>query len=377
MTARRGLLGGRTSRALRAGRTSGASRPRRANRTSGASRPRRANRTGGTSRPRRAGRTRDTGRARWTSGPNVARRARGAAFTRRAGHALRARGALLAGGPCGAHLATFALRAGTTGHTLRSNRPLRPSRASLAARASRANRTTLTGRPNRAHRPRAARRVHQYRDQQGRGRRDHHIAIERVRRHPLLELVHITPVLYEPPKPRSARQVGRRRIRFYTHCMEPFWHNKSLEAMTRDEWESLCDGCGRCCLHKLREDRTEKLHFTNVACRLLDVTTARCSNYAQRRRFVPDCIQLTPQMLNEIDWLPPSCAYRLLQEGRDLPWWHPLVSGRAESVIEAGISVAGRVVTERDSGALEDHVVPWPGKLPRSAGPLTKRKKPK
>ena len=159
--------------------------------------------------------------------------------------------------------------------------------------------------------------------------------------------------------------------------MEPFWHNKSLEAMTRDEWESLCDGCGRCCLHKLREDRTEKLHFTNVACRLLDVTTARCSNYAQRRRFVPDCIQLTPQMLNEIDWLPPSCAYRLLQEGRDLPWWHPLVSGRAESVIEAGISVAGRVVTERDSGALEDHVVLWPGKLPRSAGPLTKRKKPK
>jgi uncharacterized cysteine cluster protein YcgN (CxxCxxCC family) len=154
--------------------------------------------------------------------------------------------------------------------------------------------------------------------------------------------------------------------------MEPFWHSKSLDAMTRDEWESLCDGCGRCCLHKLREDRTEKLHFTNVACRLLDGGTAQCSNYAHRQRFVPDCIQLTPQLINEIDWLPPSCAYRLIQEGRDLPWWHPLVSGRPETVIEAGISVAGRVVAERDSGALEDHVVPWPGKLPRSAGPLPK-----
>lgn len=175
----------------------------------------------------------------------------------------------------------------------------------------------------------------------------------------------------------APRPVGRGRITPYTPQMTPFWHSKSLDAMSRDEWESLCDGCGRCCLHKLREDRTEKLHFTNVACRLLDGATARCSNYAERRRFVPDCIQLTPQLLNEIDWLPPSCAYRLIQEGRDLPWWHPLVSGRPETVIEAGISVAGRVVAERDSGGLEDHVVPWPGKFPRQAGPLPKRKRPR
>ena len=356
MTACRALFGARPGRPLRSGRAHGTGR------------------TGGTGLTDSAGRT---WRARWTRGADVARSARRAAFTRRSSHTLRARRALLAGWPGRARLTTCTLGTRGTGHTLRSDGALRPSGAGLATRAGRADRATLTGGPHRAHGPGAAHRAHQQADHKGRGRRDDNIAIERVCRHPLLELVHKTPELHEPPKPRSARLVGRRRIRPYTHTMEPFWHSKSLDAMTRDEWESLCDGCGRCCLHKLREDRTEKLHFTNVACRLLDGATARCSNYADRRRFVPDCIQLTPQLLNEIDWLPPSCAYRLIQEGRDLPWWHPLVSGRAESVIEAGISVAGRVVTERDAGALEDHVVPWPGKLPRSAGPLTKRKKPK
>ncbi|WP_160120649.1 YcgN family cysteine cluster protein [Rhodovarius lipocyclicus] len=155
---------------------------------------------------------------------------------------------------------------------------------------------------------------------------------------------------------------------------QPFWRAKPLEAMTRPEWESLCDGCGRCCLHKLRDDDTGELGFTNVACRLLDGATGRCRNYEKRRRFVPDCMQLTPELVREIDWLPPTCAYRLLAEGRDLPDWHPLVSGRAETVFEAGVSVAHRVVPERDAGALETHVVPWPGRWPKQAGPLPRKR---
>ena len=137
--------------------------------------------------------------------------------------------------------------------------------------------------------------------------------------------------------------------------------------MSRAEWESLCDGCGRCCLHKLRDEDTERLAFTEVACRLLDVGTARCKDYANRKRHVPDCVKLTPRKLDEIDWLPPSCGYRLVAEGRDLAWWHPLVSGDPDTVRTAGISVAGRAVTERKAGALEDHVVRWPGQIPKRA----------
>jgi uncharacterized cysteine cluster protein YcgN (CxxCxxCC family) len=150
----------------------------------------------------------------------------------------------------------------------------------------------------------------------------------------------------------------------------PFWKSKSLAAMTRAEWESLCDGCGRCCLHKLRDDATERLAFTNVACRLLDGETARCKDYGNRRMKVPDCVQLTPQRLNEIDWLPPSCAYRLLAEGKELFWWHPLVSGRAATVHEAGVSVRGRSMPERKAGPLEHHIVRWPGQLPKAKKPV-------
>src|ERR1700710_2060199 len=106
----------------------------------------------------------------------------------------------------------------------------------------------------------------------------------------------------------------------------PFWKTTPLEQMTLAEWESLCDGCGRCCLHKLRDEDTDELSFTNVACRLLDLNTCQCRNYERRRDQVPDCVSLTPRALREIDWLPPSCAYRLIAEGRDLFWWHPLVS---------------------------------------------------
>jgi uncharacterized cysteine cluster protein YcgN (CxxCxxCC family) len=151
--------------------------------------------------------------------------------------------------------------------------------------------------------------------------------------------------------------------------MDPFWKTKSLEQMTREEWESLCDGCGRCCLHKLRHDETNELSFTNVACRLLDLNSCRCSDYAQRQRRVPDCVSLTPQALHEIDWLPPSCAYRRLRDGHDLAWWHPLVSGNPDTVHQAGVSVRGRAISERRAGALEQHVVGWPGKLPRVRRP--------
>ena len=151
----------------------------------------------------------------------------------------------------------------------------------------------------------------------------------------------------------------------------PFWQTKTLEAMTPDEWESLCDGCGRCCLHKLRFDETNELGFTNVACRLLDLDTCRCTNYENRRRYVPDCVTLTPAEVRSVDWLPPSCAYRLLAEGKPLAWWHPLVSGSPDTVHQAGISVRGRAVGERVAGPLEHHIVDWPGKSPRARRPKT------
>ena len=145
----------------------------------------------------------------------------------------------------------------------------------------------------------------------------------------------------------------------------PFWQAKRLHEMTPAEWESLCDGCGRCCLHKLRHDDTGELSYTTVACRLLDLHTCRCSDYASRQRRVPDCVQLSPENLREIDWLPPSCAYRRLAEGRGLAWWHPLVSGDPDTVHTAGVSVRGRAVSEKRAGPLEHYIAEWPGRPPR------------
>jgi len=130
--------------------------------------------------------------------------------------------------------------------------------------------------------------------------------------------------------------------------------------MTRTEWESLCDGCAKCCLHKLEDEDTGDVHYTNVACRLLDLQSCRCSNYAGRKWQVKDCIKLRPDMVDDLTWLPKSCAYRLLAEGQDLPTWHPLVTGDVNSVHQFGISVLGRVVTENEAGDHQNHIVDWP-----------------
>ncbi|APO74020.1 hypothetical protein AM571_CH01183 [Rhizobium etli 8C-3] len=142
----------------------------------------------------------------------------------------------------------------------------------------------------------------------------------------------------------------------------PFWKRKTLNEMNQEEWESLCDGCGLCCLNKLEEWDSGDVYFTSVACRLLDGQTCRCSNYEKRRDFVPDCVQLTKANVQEIAWLPPTCGYRLVNEGRDLYWWHRLVSGDPETVHLAGISARGRTIseTEVDPGDLEDYIVDWP-----------------
>ena len=136
----------------------------------------------------------------------------------------------------------------------------------------------------------------------------------------------------------------------------PFWE-KPLEALTRAEWESLCDGCGKCCLHKIEDDLTGEVHPTNVACKLLDRHSCRCSSYRTRRAFVPDCIRLTAGNVARYQWLPSTCAYRLRAEGKALPDWHPLITGDPESVHKAGMSVRGWTVSEDEAGDLEHHLV--------------------
>lgn len=138
---------------------------------------------------------------------------------------------------------------------------------------------------------------------------------------------------------------------------EPFWKTKTLEEMSSAEWESLCDGCGKCCLSKLEDEDTGDIYFTSVACRLFNADTCRCNDYANRLAKVPDCIGLTPANVRTIAWLPGTCAYRLVAQGRDLYAWHPLVSGDPDSVHSAGISMRGRVTaSETDLVDAEDYL---------------------
>ena len=151
---------------------------------------------------------------------------------------------------------------------------------------------------------------------------------------------------------------------------KPFWRVKRLGEMSPGEWESLCDGCGRCCLLKLQDEDTDRIAYVDVSCRLLDRTSCQCSDYPNRRDHVPDCVRLTPALVEEIGWLPPTCAYRLIDEGKDLPWWHPLVSGDAGTVHQAGVSVRDKVFcseTEIDEEGLLDRMVSWPARWPRGA----------
>ncbi len=141
-----------------------------------------------------------------------------------------------------------------------------------------------------------------------------------------------------------------------------FWDDKTLEEMTAEEWEALCDGCGRCCLMKLEDEDTGDIYVSDVRCRLLDGESCRCSDYPNRLAVVPDCIKLTPENVRTIDWIPVTCAYRRIAEGRGLAWWHPLISGDPGTVAAVGVSVRGRTVSELavKPGEWEEHVADWP-----------------
>ncbi len=160
---------------------------------------------------------------------------------------------------------------------------------------------------------------------------------------------------------------------------EKFWQTKSLEEMTRDEWESLCDGCAKCCLHKFIDDDSttdetelmptdhinegEQMNYSNIACFLLNDKSGQCTQYEKRTKLVPDCVQLTQDNLDAVFFMPPSCTYRRLKEGRDIPSWHPLLNkGKKSAMHKAGMSVRGKIVkdSEVDIDFFEDYIVTWP-----------------
>ncbi|MEM6304341.1 MAG: YcgN family cysteine cluster protein [Pseudomonadota bacterium] len=144
------------------------------------------------------------------------------------------------------------------------------------------------------------------------------------------------------------------------HLRPRYWETVPMARMTNAEWEALCDGCGKCCLNKLEDEDSGEVALTRVACRLLDDASCLCSHYQNRHAFVPDCIVLTPASIpDHLYWLPQTCAYRLVQEGRPLYPWHPLISGSADSVHAAGISVQRMTVSEFDTPfeEWEDHII--------------------
>jgi uncharacterized protein len=146
----------------------------------------------------------------------------------------------------------------------------------------------------------------------------------------------------------------------------PFWKTRSLAEMSDAEWESVCDGCAKCCLVKLEDEDTGATLFTRLHCKLLDAATCRCSDYPNRKKHVPDCVKLTPDRIASFDWLPKTCAYRLLDEGKDLPDWHHLVCGDRMEVHRRGVSGMGRTISEAEvaEGDEVDHIVQWADKPP-------------
>ncbi|HDK38626.1 MAG TPA: YcgN family cysteine cluster protein [Thiolapillus brandeum] len=138
-----------------------------------------------------------------------------------------------------------------------------------------------------------------------------------------------------------------------------YWKHKSLAEMDAGEWEALCDGCAKCCLHRLEDEDTREIYFTNVHCRLLDTETSRCSDYTNRSTRVSDCITITLKELEDPYWLPSTCAYRLLAEGKPLPNWHPLVSGDSGTVFRSGNGIEGRTICEDDADRLDHHLIDW------------------
>jgi hypothetical protein len=141
----------------------------------------------------------------------------------------------------------------------------------------------------------------------------------------------------------------------------PFWKAKTLQDMSTQEWESLCDGCAKCCLHKLEDEDSGEVHYTRVVCRYLNESGCQCTRYQERHELVPDCVWLKPEDVVAFHWLPESCAYRVIAEGRELAWWHPLVSGDPQTVHQAGISIKGKVIAEQNVHPLgyQEQIIHW------------------
>ncbi len=140
-----------------------------------------------------------------------------------------------------------------------------------------------------------------------------------------------------------------------------FWQSKSLAEMSTEEWELLCDGCGKCCLHKLEDESSGEIAYTRVICRYFDESSCRCQVYTSRQSLVPTCVILKPNNLKDLPWMPSTCAYRLLYEGKDLPDWHPLISGNRKAIDESGITVSGKVISEEyvHEDGYDEHLVTW------------------
>ena len=138
-----------------------------------------------------------------------------------------------------------------------------------------------------------------------------------------------------------------------------FWEEKKLSQMSTSEWESLCDNCGKCCLHKLEDEDSGTVYYTSVVCDLIDLDSCRCTRYSERCTLVPDCLDLKQHDFSEYTWLPATCAYKLLANGEPLPEWHPLISGTPDSVKQAGVSISSYAMKESDINELQEHIIQW------------------